>query len=125
MHRIISYRVVSSVAMQCVFMFYIFFNRSKADTCEAELGYRPLGCFDSKVKGTRGLNTLLFTDRDSSSPKFSGKTVQWNNWNNYRKDILCRCARAARNAKLPVFGVEFYGNGVVCRLPGLGCAKLD
>ena len=52
---------------------------------------------------------LLFTDRDSSSAKFSGKHIDWKNWDTYTKDLVCRCAERAKAEGYMVFGLQYYG----------------
>ncbi|XP_078381196.1 uncharacterized protein LOC144663974 [Oculina patagonica] len=52
---------------------------------------------------------LLFTDRDSSSDKFSGIFVDWNNWDTYMKGAVCRCADKAKANGYMFFGLQYYG----------------
>merc|ERR1711931_596380 len=50
--------------------------------------YVKMGCYkDNGFKGTKTLNDNLFTDRDSHSPKKSGKTIDWHNFGVYLKDL--------------------------------------
>ena len=47
------------------------------------VNYTKLGCFKDDRKKSRPLPELLSTDRDSRSKVFSGKTIDWNNWDTY------------------------------------------
>ena len=74
--------------------------------------YYKIGCY--KDKSPRPLPELLFTDRDKSSPKYSGHPVDWSNWNSYLKQVVGRCAAAARDKDYEHFGVQFYGEQWTC-----------
>lgn len=42
------------------------------------------GCFNDKTKPSlRAMSELLFQDRSDKGKSFSGKKVDWNNWNTY------------------------------------------
>jgi hypothetical protein len=53
---------------------------------------------------------MMFTDRDPSSPLFSGKSIEWNNWEAYVTDLASRCAKAVKDKGYMFFGLQFYGN---------------
>ncbi len=67
------------------------------------------GCYRDD-KSPPPLPELILTDRDSSSPVYSGKKVDYGNWDTYMPDLICRCAEKAFSLKKPIFGLEFYGN---------------
>lgn len=52
---------------------------------------------------------LLFTDRDSTSNKFSGIDVDWKIWDTYIKGAVCRCAERAKAKGYRFFGLQYYG----------------
>ena len=61
------------------------------------------------MKLPRPLPKLLFTDRDSATKKFSGKSVDWQDWNSYINDLVCRCAKEAKVRNYAYFSIQFYG----------------
>lgn len=73
------------------------------------VNYTKLGCFRDDRKKPRPLPQLLFTDRDSRSKVSSGKTIDWNNWDNYIVDLVCRCAEAAKDKKYAFFSLQYFG----------------
>ncbi|XP_022796155.1 uncharacterized protein LOC111334626 [Stylophora pistillata] len=73
------------------------------------VNYTKLGCFKDDRKKPRPLPELLFTDRDSRSEVFSGKTIDWNNWDTYMIDLVCRCAKAAKAKKYNYFSLQYFG----------------
>ena len=84
----------------------IFF--SLIESCGAS--YLRLGCYkDKHTRGQRPLSNLLFTDRDHTSDKFSGKHIDWENFDTYMKDVVCRCAERAKANGYMFFGLQFYG----------------
>lgn len=69
-----------------------------------------VGCFnDIHARGHRPLPNLLFTDRDVDSEKFSGIRVDWENWEAYVKNLVCRCAERAQAKGYMFFGLQYYG----------------
>ena len=67
---------------------------SLADDCPvkfAKIGcFKDRGSYNAPSGPTRPLNTLLLTDRDPSSPVFSGSTIRWRDWGRYVPDLACR-----------------------------------
>ena len=49
------------------------------------------------------------TDRDPSSPVWSGISIDWGNWKTYLPQLACRCAAKAAENGFTVFGIQFYG----------------
>ena len=70
---------------------------------------KKIGCFNDASLPRRTLPELLMTDRDPLSPRFSGKLVDWSNWNTYINDIVCRCAKKTKEKNYNLFGIQFYG----------------
>ena len=60
----------------------------------------------------RPLPELLFTDGDEKSNVYSGQRVNWDNWNSYLADIVCRCAKAAKAKRYTHFAIQFYGEQI-------------
>ncbi|XP_078379790.1 uncharacterized protein LOC144662767 isoform X1 [Oculina patagonica] len=80
----------------------------RQESCAAS--YLRLGCFNDKhARGLRPMPDMLFTDRDSSSSKFSGIHVDWKNWDTYMKGVVCRCAEKAKAEGYMFFGLQYYG----------------
>lgn len=79
----------------------------KTDTCSLE--YERVGCFKDKHKTPRPLPSYLMNDRDPSINNFSGKKIDWTNWDVYVPDLVCRCAKKAQENGMTYFGLQFYG----------------
>ena len=41
---------------------------------------------------------------------WSGKTIDWNNWDTYIVDLVCRCANESRARNYSHFSIQYYGN---------------
>ncbi len=67
-----------------------------------------VGCYKD-LKNVLPLPELILTDRDPSSRAYSGQTIDWNNWDTYMPDFICRCAEKANEMKRTIFGLENYG----------------
>jgi len=48
-------------------------------------------------------------DRDVFHDTFSGKLIDWKNWDVYVPDLACRCAKKAMENGWTFFGLQFYG----------------
>ena len=57
----------------------------------------------------RPLSQLLMTDRDPTSPVYSGIPVHWGMWDVYFPKLICRCAAKAKAKGYNVFGIQHYG----------------
>lgn len=53
------------------------------------VNYIKFGCFRDDRKKFCLLFQLLFIDCDFCSKVFSGKIIDWNNWDNYIVDLVC------------------------------------
>eukprot|EP00795_Rhopilema_esculentum_P016916 gene16916-8404_t len=71
--------------------------------------FERIGCFKDKGKHPRPLPDLILTDRDPSSSKYSGQTINWKKWDTYLPDFVCRCAKATAKEERNIFGLQFYG----------------
>lgn len=61
------------------------------------------------MSNPRPLPELLFTDRDPSVKKYSNIPVDWQKWDSYMKDLVCRCAKEAKVLNYQFFSIQFYG----------------
>ncbi|XP_031566733.1 coadhesin-like [Actinia tenebrosa] len=67
-----------------------------------------IGCFiDTLIP--RPLPELLLTDRDPTDPVYSGNTINWYNFMDYLKGLVCRCAERTKERGFTHFGLQFYG----------------
>ena len=71
--------------------------------------YTRVGCFDDSMVQPRPLSQLLMTDRDPTSPVYSGIPVHWGMWDVYFPKLICRCAAKAKAKGYNVFGIQHYG----------------
>ena len=71
--------------------------------------FSRVGCYRDSLIDPRPLPELLMTDRDVTSHAYSGKKIDWKNWNEYLPDLVCRCAKKTRDKGYNVFGLQFYG----------------
>ncbi|XP_078346505.1 uncharacterized protein LOC144631811 [Oculina patagonica] len=76
-------------------------------TCS--LPYEKVGCFRDLRRSQRPLPTYLMNDRDVFHEHFSGKLIDWKNWDVYLPDLACRCAKKAHERGMTFFGLQFYG----------------
>ena len=76
----------------------------------AEVSYKKLGCYKDNRQQERPLSELLFTDRDETSPKYSGRKYTKENFNRrYLGDLVGRCASECKKLGYQVFGIEKFG----------------
>lgn len=85
---------------------YLYFSLL-VTTCPAV--YTKVGCFRDDMSNPRPLPELLFTDRDPSVKKYSNIPVDWQKWDSYMKDLVCRCAKEAKVLNYQFFSIQFYG----------------
>lgn len=80
------------------------------DTTCPGISFERVGCYKDAHKQTqRPLPDYLFNDRDSSIQTWSGKWIDWRNWDVYVPQFACRCAHAAKAKNFTYFGMQFYG----------------
>lgn len=80
-------------------------KREYSGSCGAH--YEKVGCFKDRHHA-KTLDKLLFNDRVARKGE-SKPRLDWNNWNDYIKDLACRCAEAARKMGYVHFGLQYYG----------------
>ncbi|KAJ7383586.1 hypothetical protein OS493_026771 [Desmophyllum pertusum] len=76
---------------------------------ECSIKFTRVGCYRDSLINPRPIPELIMTDRDPTSDVYSGKKVEWKNWNEYLPDLVCRCAKKTRDKGYNVFGLQFYG----------------
>ena len=76
--------------------------------------YTKIGCLRDDMIWPRPLPELLFTDRDPSMKRCSNIPLNWENWNPYMKDLVCRCAKEAKLRNYPYFSIQYYGKSSDC-----------
>ncbi|KAM7448396.1 hypothetical protein ABFA07_003559 [Porites harrisoni] len=76
---------------------------------ECSLQYEKVGCYKDMHRSQRPLPFFLMNDRDVYHQHFSGKLVDWRNWDVYVPDLACRCAKKAKAKGWTFFGLQFYG----------------
>lgn len=100
---------------------YLYFSLL-VTTCPAV--YTKVGCFRDDMSNPRPLPELLFTDRDPSVKKYSNIPVDWQKWDSYLKDLVCRCAKEAKVRNYQFFSIQFYGKlNLKAISKGIPCGK--
>lgn len=74
------------------------------------VNFQRVGCYKEKTAESQPLSDLLFTDRKSTSSKWSGVKYAYQEFNGYLPDLACRCAKATKVKGYKVFGLTHYGN---------------
>ena len=84
----------------------------------AGIEYNRLGCYRDNWQEVRPLAELLFTDRNETSPRYSGKKYIRKNFNRlYLDDLIQRCASQSKKLSYQVFGIENFGTNTLIQLP--------
>ena len=53
---------------------------------------------------------LVLQARDPANQgTFSGLKIDWNNWDTFMSDFICRCAKRVKQKGYKVFGIQNYG----------------
>lgn len=72
--------------------------------------YKRLGCYRDNWQKQRPLHHLLFSDREESSPKYSGIKYTKDIYDQRYLDYLIkRCALECKKFGYEVFGIEKFG----------------
>ena len=72
--------------------------------------YAKMGCYSDDGNNPRPLPEELFTDQSPTSPMFTGQHVDYENWDQYLPNIVCRCAEMTEKKGYKVFGLQMFGN---------------
>ncbi|XP_028514921.1 uncharacterized protein LOC110239313 isoform X2 [Exaiptasia diaphana] len=77
---------------------------------DCDIPLETVGCYkDSHTKNSRPLPLYPLTDRDNTIKTFSGRSIDWRNWDTYMPEFACRCAHKAKEMGKTTFGVQYYG----------------
>lgn len=63
--------------------------------------YTKIGCFRDDMRSPRPLPEL--------KAKYSNIPIDWNNWDTYMTDLVCRCAKEAKVRNYAFFSIQYYG----------------
>ena len=69
-------------------------------------------------------------ERDYTLPNWNGHMIEWNDWDNYMPNLICRCAMKAKKDGYKYFGIQFYGTLALhliifwCFLTGSGLLQI-
>ncbi|XP_020906502.1 uncharacterized protein LOC110244635 isoform X2 [Exaiptasia diaphana] len=74
-----------------------------------DVKFEAVGCYHDDLVIPRPLPDLILTERDSTSAVFNGKRIDWQNWDTYVPEFICRCAKQTKEYNYDIFGVQFYG----------------
>ena len=74
-----------------------------------EIGYAKIGCYNDDQNNPRPLPEQIFNDQKPGTPQFSGKFVDYDHWDTYMPQMVCRCARQTVRRGYKVFGIQFFG----------------
>ena len=91
---------------------HILFTSANVGKCP--VSFIRIGCFKDNQKSPRPLPELLFTDKDKKSNLYSGKSVNFEDYDSYGLELICRCAKKALASSRAVFGLQNYGEDRLC-----------
>eukprot|EP00794_Sanderia_malayensis_P010874 gene10874-12030_t len=69
--------------------------------------YAKIGCYNDDGNSPRPLPEMLFTDQN---PATSGRHIDYDNWDQYMPDVVCRCAKETTKRAYRVFGLQLFGS---------------
>jgi len=76
---------------------------------QCETDFSPLGCYhDNQIK-PRPVPNYPMNERDKSIQNWNGNEVDWEKWNSYLPQLVCRCAQIAKDIGDDIFAIQFYG----------------
>jgi len=73
-----------------------------------DVKYEAKGCFIDKL-GDRVLPAYIQNERDWTLSNWNGKWIDWKNWEIYMPNMMCRCAKKAKELGYPLFGLQYFG----------------
>ena len=83
-------------------------NLFLASGCPVE--FAKLGCYNDDQNNPRPLPDELFNDRGAEFQGYTGIPIDFEHWEKYSPDFVCRCAMETKKRGFKVFGVQFFGN---------------
>lgn len=78
-----------------------------AEACYTQ--FKNVGCYVDQQISPRPIPELIFTDINTSSPKYSGRQAHLGELDTYLSDVLCRCAELVQELGYEYFGVQNHG----------------
>jgi len=76
---------------------------------QCETKFSPVGCFSDTMISPRPMPNYAMNERDRSIDNWNGFMIDWQNWNTYLPQLVCRCAQVARDFGHDLFAIQFYG----------------
>ena len=67
--------------------------------CKGDIPYKDIGCFADKGGKERPLSEMLFSDEAKRRSE---------SWEEFLPDVICACAKAAREKKYAYFGIQNF-----------------
>ncbi len=71
--------------------------------------YAKIGCYNDDGNNPRPLPEEMFTDQSPTSSAYTGRHVDFDNWDQYLPSLVCRCAKEADKRGYRVFGLQLFG----------------
>ena len=84
----------------------VLYNYLLLTGCDVK--YEAKGCFIDKL-GDRVLPAYIQNERDWTLSNWNGKWIDWKNWEIYMPNMMCRCAKKAKELGYPLFGLQYFG----------------
>ena len=76
---------------------------------ECDINFERIGCYQDSYQIHRPLPDYILTDREKGLKVYSGRWVEWKNWDQYLPNVACRCAKKAKEKGYNTFGLQYYG----------------
>ncbi|XP_028410487.1 uncharacterized protein LOC114533162 [Dendronephthya gigantea] len=103
------------LATICIFVLRSGFSDAGSDFDDCKAEFEAVGCYrDRRIKGRRALGDLIFNHRDQ---------IDWLNFGIFISELVCDCAKKAKEKGFTYFGLQFYGECWGSEKAGLTFAK--
>jgi len=76
---------------------------------QCETAFSPVGCFHDNQMKPRPVPNYPMNERDKTITNWNGHEVEWERWNFYLPQLICRCAQMAKDIGDDIFAIQFYG----------------
>ena len=76
------------------------------------VNFAKIGCYNDDQNNPRPLPEQIMNDRGVQYPGFSGRKIDWDHWNNYLPQLVCRCAIQTKLKGYKTFGIQFFGKTI-------------
>ena len=106
-------KISRQIKLLLYYIFMIFILRihflANFDMCHCGTSFVPVGCYKDQ-QNPRLLHNYIMNERDPSITRnYGGQSIDWNNWNEYLPQFICRCSKKAQLLGYDVFGIQHYG----------------